>query len=167
MACALMALRAQCEILSAEGNIRIVAIEKFFTGVRKTDLKKNEILRSIIVPKEVNSNHTYSDFIKIGTRSSMECAIVSLAYHLEADQNNEIVQCGIAIGSAAPTIKFCKSACEYLMGKIFNKMTDKESEEFASLILEYASPISDIRASAWYRKQVLFNIAKGIFENKD
>jgi CO/xanthine dehydrogenase FAD-binding subunit len=97
----------------------------------------------------------------------MECAIVSLAYHLEADQNNEIVQCGIAIGSAAPTNKFCKSACEYLMGKIFNKMTDKESEEFASLILEYASPISDIRASAWYRKQVLFNIAKGIFENKD
>ena len=31
--------------------------------------------------------------------------------------------------------------------------------------LESASPISDIRASAWYRKEVLFNICKSIFEN--
>jgi len=31
------------------------------------------------------------------------------------------------------------------------------------LVLEYADPISDIRASAWYRRQVLENISRNIF----
>ena len=38
------------------------------------------------------------------------------------------------------------------------------TEEFAEKVLEYASPITDIRASAWYRNEVLYNISKAIFE---
>ncbi len=163
MACALVALQARCEILSCDGKVRIIPIDKFFTGVRKTDLKKSEILRNIIIPQDNHSGNIYSDFLKIGARRSMECSVVSLAYHIIADNNNSICNCGIAIGSAAPTIKFCPSACGYLTGKEYGKITPIEAEEFASLVTEYAHPISDIRASAWYRKKVLFNIANGIF----
>jgi CO/xanthine dehydrogenase FAD-binding subunit len=163
MACALVALQARCEILSAEGDIRIVPTEGFFLGVRKIDLEKNEILRSIFIPKKLKGSNIHSDFIKLGTRSSMECAIVSLAYHFVSGLKGDILHCGIAIGSSAPTIKFCKSACQFLTGKIYNKISIKEAEEFANLIVGYASPISDIRASAWYRKEALYNVAKGIF----
>ena len=165
MACALVALEAHCEILSTNESVRTIPIGHFFTDVRKTDLKKDEILRSIVIPPMNGAHKAYSGFIKVGIRRSMECAVVSLAYHIQADEDDIITHAGIAIGSAAPTIKFTTSACEYLIGKKLSEIGASESEEFAAKVLEYASPISDIRGSAWYRKQVLFNISKSIFEH--
>ena len=166
MACALVALQAQCEILATDESLRTIPISQFFIDVRKTDLKKNEILRSVIIPSNNGSNKTHSNFIKVGIRRSMECAVVSLAYHILTDENDRITHAGIAIGSAAPTIKFTTSACEYLVGKNLSAIATSESEEFAAKVLEHASPISDIRGSAWYRKQVLSNISKSIFEHQ-
>jgi len=162
MATALTALKAQCEIFSVNGKTRIIPIEKFFTGVRKTAMNKDEILRSVIIPHNGKNLKLQSDFIKIGTRRSMECAVISLAYHFQLD-GDKIVRAGIAIGSAAPTIKFTSSACDYLVGKSFSKIDDSAAEEFAGKVIEYASPISDVRGSAWYREEVLRNVSRGIF----
>ncbi len=49
IACALVALEAQCEIISSKGEIRTIPISQFFVDVRKTDLKKDEILQSIFI----------------------------------------------------------------------------------------------------------------------
>ena len=166
IACALVVLEAQCEILSVGGTARVIPINDFFIDVRKTDLKKDEILRSVIIPPNSENRKIYSDFIKIGTRRSMEIAVVSLAYHIQADEEDKITHAGIAIGSVAPTINFVGSACEYLTGRNFSAIGSSESEEFAAKVLEYASPISDKRASAWYREEVLFNISRSIFVNK-
>ena len=165
IACALVALEARCEILSAGGNTRIIPINDFLIGVRKTDLKKDEILRSVIITPNSENKRIYSNFIKIGTRRSMEIAVVSLAYHIQADEDDKITHAGIAIGSVAPTIKFVKSAGEYLIGRDFSAISSSGAEEFAAKVVEYASPISDIRASAWYREEALYNVSKSIFEN--
>jgi len=165
VACALTALETQCEILSTNGKLRVIPINDFFIDVKKTCLKKNELLRSVFITSNGNDKKMYSDYIKIGTRRSMEIAIVSLAYHIELNKENIITHAGIAIGSAAPTIKFVESACGYLVDKKFSSISKFESEEFAAKVMDYASPISDIRASAWYRKEVLHNISKSIFEN--
>ena len=103
-----------------------------------------------------------SGFIKVGTRLSMECSVVALAFHIQKDDSGTIQHAGIAIGSVAPTIKFTDSACNYLNGK--SELNQVEREEFAKLVSKYASPISDVRASAWYREEVLFNISKGLME---
>ena len=165
IACALVALEARCEILSANGITRIIPINDFFIDVRKTDLKKDEILRSVYLTPNSENKRIHSGFIKIGTRQSMEIAVVSLAYHIQADEDDIITYAGIAIGSVAPTIKFATSACEYLIGRNFSAIGSSEAEEFAAKIVEYASPISDIRASAWYREEALYNISKSIFED--
>jgi len=167
IATSLIALNADCEVLASDKSIRNISLKDFLIGVRLTALNKNEILRSISIPI-CNSSFPYnkivSDFIKIGTRRSMECSIVSLAYHFELDYEDKILHAGIAIGSSAPTIRFTQSACDYLIGKKFNEFTENEGIAFAEKVLEYAEPISDIRGSAWYRKQVLFNISKSILE---
>lgn len=167
IACPLVALEAQCEIMNADGTARIIPINDFFLDVRKTDLKKDEILRSVFISSNDENVRLHSGFIKIGTRRSMECAVVSLAYHIQVDEEDKITKAGIAIGSVAPTIKFVTSACEYLIGRNFSSLGTSEYEQFASKVMEYASPISDIRASAWYRNEVLFNISKSVFENTD
>jgi CO/xanthine dehydrogenase FAD-binding subunit len=94
----------------------------------------------------------------------MECSVVSLAHHLYLDRGGKIVHAGIAIGSVAPTIMFVHSASNFLIGKRISSIRESESVEFAKKVLEYANPISDIRASAWYRKEVLYNISKNLFD---
>lgn len=164
IACALVALDATCELLSTSGKSRNIHITDFFTGVRKTALKKNEVLYGISVPsKNKDTKNIFSNFIKVGTRRSMECSVVSLAYHIQVNKSGEIVKAGVAIGASAPTVRFAESACKFLIGKKYKSISEKEKEEFAKKVLSYASPITDIRATAWYRKEVLFNISKSIF----
>ena len=93
----------------------------------------------------------------------MECAVLSLAYHIQTDGEHLVTDAGIAIGSMAPTIKFCHSAADFLIGQDFSDVESDQAEKFADKVLEYASPITDIRASAWYRSQTLHNISKTIF----
>ena len=166
IACALVALKVNCEILNSDGNVRTVPVSEFFTGVRKTILKKNEIVYGVVVPScKRETKNLYSHFIKIGTRRSMECSVVSLAYHLQTNQEGLILQAGMAIGASAPTIQYTDTACHFLQGKNIFHISDEEKHAFAGRVLSYASPISDLRATAWYRREVLFNISKGIFEN--
>jgi xanthine dehydrogenase FAD-binding subunit len=164
MACALVALRAECEILSANGAIRTVPLERFFTGLRRTDLRSNEILRSIFVPLLESGSVAVSTFIKVGTRRSMECAVVSLACHIVIDAEGTIMDAGAAIGSAAPVTKFTGDACALLIGRALSDITPAIALDFANLVVSYATPITDIRGSAWYRTEVLRNISRSIFE---
>ncbi len=164
LACALVALRAQCDILSAAGATRMVPLEKFIIGVRQTDLRRDEILRSIVIPVAKKRHKIYSHFLKIGTRNAMEIAVVSLAYHVEVDGADKVIHAGLAIGSAAPRIPFAQAAGDFLLGKRFSQVSAAEAEEFAAKVASYAAPISDLRASAWYRQEVLRNISRSIFE---
>ena len=165
IACALVALGARCIILSSSSKIRIMPVTGFFLGLRQTDLGANEVLYGIKIPKnEVPLKNIVSGFIKVGTRLSMECSVVSLAYHIQTDNEGVITHAGIAIGASAPTIRFAEKACAYLIGKEINGFTQSSKEEFASLVVSYATPITDIRATVWYRKEVLYNISKSILE---
>ncbi len=166
IACALVALGAKCEVLSSKGETRTLPIQDFFTGPRKTALIKDEVLRNILIPVNQADMGIHSKFIKVGTRRSMECSVISMAYHFQTDKKGIIKIAGIAIGSVAPTIRFAEEACKFLIGKNIYELTSNECELFAQTVLQYASPISDIRATAWYRKEVLFNISKSIFENQ-
>lgn len=159
---ALVALGADCEIINSRKELRSIPINAFFKGVRKTALKSDEILQAVSIP--LQKEKVKSEFIKIGTRNAMECTIVSLAYHFILGEDNSIQKAGIAIGSSAPTIKFTHSASEFLKGKKLNEIDEEQATEFAEKVMEYSNPISDVRSSAWYRKQVLFNISKGIFD---
>jgi len=163
MSAALVALQANCVLLDSKGNERTEALVSFIRGVGKTSLAKNEILKCISIPKNTG-NYINSGFEKIGIRNSMEISIVSLSYHIQSDSNHLIEKAGISCGSVAPTIPFTASACRFLIGKDSRSMSTADREEFAKKVAEYATPISDIRASAWYRKEVLHNICLTIFE---
>lgn len=160
---ALVALQANCTILNTEGKKRVEPLLSFIQGVNKTSLTRNEILQRISIP--INSYpNIKSGFEKVGTRNSMEISIVSLSYHFQYDDKGNIENAGVSCGAVAPTIPFISSACELIVGKNIYDISNSEKEEFAKRVLEYASPISDIRATAWYRKEVLFNVSKTVFD---
>jgi len=159
MSCALISLQSICEILNSKGELREEYLCDFIQGVRKTSLAKNEVLRNVKIPKNI-TDQLHSGFVKIGTRNSMEISIVSLAYHLQINELGKIEKAGVSIGSVSPRIPFTEAACTYLQGKIYNDLTSEERKEFAEKVLGFATPISDIRASDWYRKEVLYNISR-------
>ena len=161
MASALVALKAICCVLDSDGNEREEELESFILGVKKISLNKNEILRAIKIPNNI-SESIYSGFEKVGTRRSMEISIVSFSFHFQISDDNVINEAGISIGAVAPGIPFAKDACDFVKGKSLDHFKDKQ--KFADLVLSYSSPISDIRASEWYRKEVLSNISKSIFK---
>lgn len=165
IACALVALEAECTLMNTSGKTRSISIKEFFTGPRQTAMRKNEFLYCITISSQ-KSKHTnlHSGFIKIGTRKAMECSVVSLAYHILMDEKGIIKHSGFAIGASAPVIRFTANASQFLFGKQLNKLSPSDREKFAELVTSYASPITDIRATAWYRKQVLHNISRGILE---
>ncbi len=162
MTAALIALQATCNIIDCNGNERSQLLSSFIIGLKKTTLTKSEIIKNITIPKNTSSN-IKSGFEKIGSRNSMEISIVSLAYHLQMNNEGIIKNAGVSCGAVAPTIPFAVSACTFLIGKNINTLSDADKEEFATKVLEYASPISDVRASAWYRNEVLYNISQTIF----
>ncbi len=163
MTAALIALKATCCILDCDGSEREEQLSLFIRGLKKTSLTKREIIKNIKIPKN-STNYIKSGFEKVGSRKSMEISIVSLAYHFQMNKEGIITDAGVSIGAVAPTIPFTTSACEFLIGKYIFSVPNVDKEEFANRVIEYATPISDIRASDWYRKQVLFNISKTIFD---
>ncbi|OIP00248.1 MAG: hypothetical protein AUJ98_08575 [Bacteroidetes bacterium CG2_30_33_31] len=163
LSCALVSLKANCEILNIDGKIRNQAISEFFKGPGKTSLQKNEILKSISIPIN-HSKNLKSGYIKIGKRSAMECSIVSLAYHFQLEKNGKVKHAGIAIGAVGPTIIFCQETVDFLLKQNINNIDEVLKLKIASMIQNASSPIDDARASAWYRHQVLYNVAKSLFE---
>ena len=163
VSCALVALDADCEILTVNGDVRSVPLVEFFSGVKETVLKKDEVLRSVVVPLDKLDDKVLSGFVKVGTRNSMEIAIVSLAYHILTDEDGIISASGVAVGSVAETVIFTQKACDFIKEKNTLQMTKSDREQFADGVVEYAAPISDMRASEWYRRQVLWNISSNVF----
>ncbi len=93
----------------------------------------------------------------------MEISIVSLSYHIQMNNDGTITNAGVSCGAVAPIIPFAQSACKFLLGKGLSEISESDKKEFAIKVQECTSPISDIRASEWYRKEVLFNLCKTIF----
>ncbi|MCB0483788.1 MAG: FAD binding domain-containing protein [Flavobacteriales bacterium] len=162
ISCALMALEAEIELLSAAGTKRVVPIRSFFTGVRRTAMQPDELVYRVIL-KRSRLQPALSTFVKVGTRRSMECSVVSLSAHIATDANGVILSSGIAVGASAPTIVFCSAASDIISGKALEEFTPELCAKVATAIIEPTAPITDLRASAWYRKQALYNISEAVF----
>lgn len=144
----LVALGARLVLRSSRGE-RTIALKDFYRGVRQVDLRPDELLTDISFPiLQANQRGT---FIKFALRRAQAISLVNAAVILTVNRN-VIERASITLGAVAPTIIHAEAAEEYLSGKTSD---DKVIQEAASLAMEAARPISDIRASALYRKRMI------------
>ncbi|MHA2365169.1 MAG: FAD binding domain-containing protein [Candidatus Hodarchaeales archaeon] len=156
----LLVFDANVKIISPEGE-RIVKLKDFFTGVKKTILKPNEIVTEIKVPP-LNKG-LRSSYQKI-MRNSEDLAVVGVALLFgEMIDNRYVLRVGLA--SVAPTPLYLN------LDKIINDSNqpiNNRINEIVSTTLAKISPISDVRGGADYRKHLVeFLIRKGIKELKE
>jgi len=142
----LMVLEAKLRVISIEGE-RTIDVREFFLGPRKTVLKRNELLKEIMVP--VYKDYGYS-YMKLGRRNSFTLSIVSVASLLKVE-DNVFSDVRIALNSIAPTPIRAFSAEKYLVGR---KVTIDSIKAASKLVVKDISPITDIRATAEYRRDM-------------
>lgn len=164
LSCALMAIGAICVIKQPNGDEKEVPIEDFFTGPGTNILEHGELLYGVRIPApRPGSIAPTSGFHKVGTRRAMECSVVSLAWHIECGGDGVALHAGVAIGAVAPTVRSVQDAQSLLIGHTPALMDDTQRARIATAVMQRASPISDIRASAGYRLTVLGNIVGSMF----
>ncbi len=143
----LLALGAKFR-LQAQGRERTVPAEDFFLGPRQTVLQPGEILTEIVVPLEKGF---HASFLRQGRRKALTLSIVNAAAGLAEAPGGEIAKVRIALGAVAPTPIRARRAEAVLLGK---KPTPELLAEAAAVAVTETSPISDLRASAEYRRQL-------------
>lgn len=151
----LAALGAKVVIASLDGE-REVAVEDFIHGNRKNDLKEGEILYKFILPEPVKNSAT--KYGHIGLRNAMEidCANMAVTIELEEDKAT-IKNVKLVMGSVAIKPLVSKAIPELLIGQ---KLTDELITKCGEAAQSEAKPISDVRASAEYRKEVIGALAR-------
>lgn len=151
----LICLKAKLRIQSAKGE-RTVPVEEFFRGPQITSLSAGEILTEIRIP--VPEPHTGASYLKMGVRKSLEIALVGVAAALRMDVKKEAcLEARIGLGSVAPTPLLCADFRGILVGERFS---EEAVEKTAKKAMEASRPISDVRCSAGYRKDMVYVLSK-------
>ena len=147
---ALIGLSAMAKIVGPGGE-RVVALDDFFTGPGNTVLQGGELLIEIQVPPV--SPNTKGVYLKHSVRSTIDLAIVGVAAIVTLESAGGVCRdIKIVLGAVAPTPMRARKAEGILKGKKIDEALVNQAAKVAS---DEARPISDVRASAEYRKEMV------------
>lgn len=148
---ALMAYGAEIELVSV-GPARWIRLEDFYSGYKKMDLKPNELLSRIRIPRDTkNGMHFYR---KIGTRRAQAISKVCVAGFAKVKKGN-LSHVHIALGGVTPAISLGYMTQDYLLQTPHAKWN---ANDLKSVISRDIAPIDDIRSNAKYRLTVAQNV---------
>ena len=157
----LMALNAKVTLLSTQGE-RIISLQDFYQGVRKTVMRDDEMLVDITFPALTETQR--GTFIKLALRRAQAIAVINVAIVLDFNLPT-VKSASITLGAVSPTIIHADEAEAYLAGK---ELTEDVINEAANLAMKASRPIGDIRGSAEYRlEMVRVNTARGLRSLRD
>ena len=148
----LMVLGAKLKTLGRQG-VRTIPVETFFVAPGKTVLEKSEILTEVNIPYP--REHSGTCFIRL-SRASMDIAKISIAIMLELE-GDRVKAARIALGSVAPTPIMAHESEKMLTGTRFS---EEIANRVARKVADEIRPITDIRSTAEYRKNVASIIAR-------
>jgi carbon-monoxide dehydrogenase medium subunit len=144
----LLVLDAALEVIGLEGS-RKIPISEFFIGFKKLALEPGEVVTAITVP--VIPSGTRAAYIKHAYRKAMDLAIVGVAASVTM-AGEKCTSAKIALGAVAPTAVRSPSAETVLIGKALSAAV---MEEAGIAAMKDCNPISDVRASAEYRHDMV------------
>lgn len=154
----LAALNARVQVQGPEKK-REIPLGKFFLGFYTTALESNEILTEVVIPNLSSSARAaYHKYTSISAEGR-PCVAVGAVADFEAD--GKCLDLRIAVGAAVETPQRLNSAEAMARGQI---LTD---ELVAAIAEEYSlrlDPLTDVRGSAWYRKEMIRVFVKRALE---
>jgi xanthine dehydrogenase small subunit len=151
----LIALGAQVVLMAwRKGRVvhRHVALEDYFLGYRKTVLAPDELLCWIVVPHPKPDEQLHC--FKVSKRVEDDISSVCLVLNMQL-QHDHVRELRIGVGGVAATPVRAVQTEAVLRGHDFSQANLTLAQ--ACLMQEF-QPISDMRASATYRRKLLGNL---------
>jgi xanthine dehydrogenase small subunit len=148
----LIALGAQLVLMAwRKGRAvhRHVPLDQFYTGYRQSLLAPDELLAWIVVPRPAPGE--WLGAYKMSKRQEDDISAVCLAVQLHV-QDGHITTARIGAGGVAATPARAVQTESALIGQPWNEATLLAAQ---TAIANEFSPLSDLRASADYRRQIL------------
>lgn len=147
---ALIGLSAEARIVGPDGE-RVIPLEDFFTGPGTTVLKTAELLVEIQVP--VLPPRIKGVYLKHAIRGSIDLAIVGVAAIVTLEPGSNVCKdIKLVLGAVAPTPLRAHQAEEIIKGE---RIDDALIDKCAKVASDESRPITDVRASDWYRKEMI------------
>ena len=149
----LIALGANVILMNVRGH-RELPLEHFYTGYRKNVLAPDEVLAWIKVPRP-----RVGEFLrayKISKRYDDDISALCLVIDITLEAGM-VASVGIGVGGVAATPVRAVATETFLTGKSW---TEKIALEAARVLRAEFQPITDMRASAEYRSEVLGNLVR-------
>lgn len=150
----LAALDAEVVCASAGGE-RAVALTDFITGPKQTERRPGEVITRIRFEHVRGPQH----FLKVGPRNAMAISIACLALVLDVDHRSVRV----GLGSVGPRPARPAEAEAYVAGEIdwdAGAVASEAVAQFGRMIAAWASPITDHRGTAEYRRHAASVLAR-------
>jgi carbon-monoxide dehydrogenase medium subunit len=146
----LIAYDARVRLAGPSGE-RWLPLEQFFTGPGTTALAPGEVLAEVSIPSPpVRSGAAY---LRHGLRALMDLALVNVSAWLALEEDGSTcADVRIVLGSVAPTPIRARAAEDALRGRLLDAVSLAEAGVVAA---RESRPITDVRASADYRQQMV------------
>ncbi len=144
----LMALNAEVTLTSLNAE-RTMSLSAFYTGVRRTVMRPDELLTAITFPALAKNERGI--FIKLGLRRAQAISVINVAVILSFEAE-KVSHATITLGSVAPTIIHAPVAERALIGE---NLTPEVIANAARLAAATPEPIDDIRGTAAYRVEMV------------
>ena len=154
----LTALDARVQVQGPEAK-REIPLSEFFLGFYTTSLEPDEILAEVIIPTPtVSSRSAYHKYTSISAEGRPCVAVGAVA---DFDNDGKCSDLRIAIGAAVETPQRVTEAEAMAHG---STLTDELVADIANEYSLKLDPLTDVRGSAWYRKEMIRVFVKRALE---
>ena len=133
---------------------RTLPLSEFFTGPGRTKRIADELLIAVDIPSPAAG--FVSEFFKFGTRPALDISTISIGFGAVRD-GQVLRDVRLAFGAVAPTPIRAPQSEAALEGK---PLTDLTITAALTAAANEIHPISDVRASDWYRRELVQNILR-------
>ncbi|MDP1648512.1 MAG: xanthine dehydrogenase family protein subunit M [Rubrivivax sp.] len=160
----LLALDAVVELasLAADGSVtlRAMPLDGFFTAPGRTRREAHELLTAVRLPLAPPGQR--ARFYKTGTRPALDIATISIAFAARRDEAGRLCDVRLAFGALGPTPLRALRTEALLEG---GRLDASLAAQAAACAASEVTPIDDVRASAWYRLELVRNMTRRMLDD--
>jgi len=159
----LLVLDARVELASmADGGgraVRSIPLREFFTGPGRTVRRPDELLVAVSI--SLPPAGFVARFCKFGTRPALDISAVAIGLGAVC-RGRVLSNVRVAFGAVAPTPVRAPRTEAALEGRALDATTIAAA---AGAARDEIRPISDVRASDWYRRELIHNLTKRVLDD--
>jgi CO/xanthine dehydrogenase FAD-binding subunit len=158
----LLVLDAEAELAGKpNGSIatRRLPLADFFVGPGRTRRAAHELLTAVRLP--LPRRGQVARFYKFGTRPALDISAISIGLAAVVS-DGVLTDVRVAFGAVAPTPVRAPRTEAALQGKRLDRAAIDAAAQAAH---DEVRPIDDVRASAWYRRELILNMTRRMLDD--